>query len=108
MVCKLLVADDERLIRWSLEQALSKAGHDVTAVTTGNPSSLPFARTRPTLLLLDLTLPDIDRWSPGLATGARARSAPPDPHPADPHHVGEEAQAAHAHGQADVLMQLHH
>lgn len=56
---KILVVDDEHLIRWSLEQNLKKQGYDV--VTAGNgEDALRIAREeQPDLVLLDIQLPGI-------------------------------------------------
>lgn len=56
---KLLVVDDEHLIRWSLEQNLKKQGYEV--ITAGNgEDALRMAREeQPDLVLLDIQLPGI-------------------------------------------------
>ena len=56
---KILVVDDEHLIRWSLEQNLKKQGYDV--VTAGNgEDALRIAREeQPDLVLLDIQLPGL-------------------------------------------------
>ncbi|RII30253.1 MAG: DNA-binding response regulator [Geobacter sp.] len=56
---KILVVDDEHLIRWSLEQNLKKQGYEV--VTAGNgEDALRMAREdQPDLVLLDIQLPGI-------------------------------------------------
>lgn len=56
---KILVVDDEHLIRWSLEQNLKKQGYEV--VTAGNgEDALRLAREeQPELVLLDIQLPGI-------------------------------------------------
>ena len=57
---KILVVDDEHLIRWSLEQNLKKQGYDV--ITAGNgEDALKMAREeQPELILLDIQLPGIN------------------------------------------------
>ena len=56
---KILVVDDEHLIRWSLEQNLKKQGYEV--ITAGNgEDALRLAREeQPDLVLLDIQLPGI-------------------------------------------------
>ncbi len=60
MSFQLLVVDDERLIRWSLEQTLAKAGYEVSSVSTGEAALAEVREDPPDLILLDLKLPDID------------------------------------------------
>jgi two-component system, NtrC family, response regulator AtoC len=57
---QLLVVDDERLIRWSLEQTLAKAGYAVSTASTGEAALSAVREDPPDLILLDLKLPDID------------------------------------------------
>jgi len=60
MPSKVLVVDDERLIRWSVEQTLEKAGYDVETAADG-VTAVRLARDEsPSLVLLDLKLPDAD------------------------------------------------
>lgn len=56
---KILVVDDEHLIRWSLEQNLKKQGYEI--ITAGNgEDALRLAREeQPELVLLDIQLPGI-------------------------------------------------
>lgn len=56
---RVLVVDDEHLIRWSLEQNLKKQGYEV--ITAGNgEDALRFVREeQPDLVLLDIQLPGI-------------------------------------------------
>jgi two-component system response regulator AtoC len=60
MPSKLLVVDDERLIRWSLEQTLAKGGYEVSSVATGEAALAVIREDPPDLILLDLKLPDTD------------------------------------------------
>jgi len=57
---KILVVDDERMIRWSIQQALSKEGHSVATVETGEEAVAQATDDTPDLVLLDITLPGID------------------------------------------------
>jgi DNA-binding NtrC family response regulator len=57
---RILVVDDERMIRWSIQQALSKDGHSVTAVETGEEAVAQASDEMPDLVFLDITLPGID------------------------------------------------
>jgi DNA-binding NtrC family response regulator len=56
---KILVIDDERLLRWSLEQNLSKEGYAVVTAEKGLEGLDLFAAEQPDIVLLDIHLPDI-------------------------------------------------
>jgi two-component system response regulator AtoC len=73
MPSKLLVVDDERLIRWSLEQTLAKGGYEVSSVATGEAAVAVVREDPPDLILLDLKLPDTD----GLEVLRRVRELGP-------------------------------
>ncbi|MFQ5897606.1 MAG: sigma-54-dependent transcriptional regulator [Candidatus Methylomirabilia bacterium] len=60
MPSKLLIVDDERLIRWSLEQTLAKGGYEVSTAPTGEAALAAVREDAPDLVLLDLKLPDTD------------------------------------------------
>lgn len=56
---RILIVDDELLIRWSLRESLTEAGHEVFEAEDGKTAS-PYLSTVPPfeLVLLDLRLPD--------------------------------------------------
>lgn len=54
---KLLVVDDEHLIRWSLEQNLKKQGYDVVTAGSGEDALRLVREEQPDLVLLDIQLP---------------------------------------------------
>lgn len=56
---KILVVDDEHLIRWSLEQNLKKQGYEVTTVGSGEDALRIVREDQPDLVLLDIQLPGI-------------------------------------------------
>ncbi|MDD2852015.1 MAG: sigma-54 dependent transcriptional regulator [Desulfuromonadaceae bacterium] len=56
---KLLVVDDEHLIRWSLEQNLKKQGYEVVTAGTGEDAMRLVREEQPDLVLLDIQLPGI-------------------------------------------------
>lgn len=56
---KVLVIDDEKLLRWSLEQNLSKEGYTVFTAEKGLDGLTLFKEESPDLTLLDIHLPDI-------------------------------------------------
>lgn len=54
---KILVVDDEHLIRWSLEQNLKKQGYDVLTAGSGEDALKITREEQPELVLLDIQLP---------------------------------------------------
>jgi len=57
---KILVVDDEQLIRWSLEQNLKKQGYDVLTAPSGEDALRILREDPPDLMLLDIQLPGIN------------------------------------------------
>ncbi|MGE4578167.1 MAG: sigma-54-dependent transcriptional regulator [Desulfuromonadales bacterium] len=57
---KILVVDDEHLIRWSLEQNLRKQGYDVGTAASGEEAIKAVQEEAPDLILLDIQLPGIN------------------------------------------------
>jgi DNA-binding response OmpR family regulator len=72
---RVLVVDDEPMVREVLARYLSKEGFTVDAASDGQEALDAFASTRPDLVLLDLMLPRID----GHEVFARMRLAAPTP-----------------------------
>ncbi len=70
---KIMVVDDERMIRWSIQQALSKDGHAVATVESGEEAVAQATDEMPDLVFLDITLPGID----GLEVLRRLKAADP-------------------------------
>jgi two-component system response regulator MprA len=56
----VLLAEDDRAIRASLERALMLEGYDVTAVSDGVEALAALHRKRPDVLVLDVMMPGID------------------------------------------------
>jgi DNA-binding NtrC family response regulator len=56
---KILVIDDEKLLRWSLEQNLSKEGYTVLTTERGVDGLGLYKEEEPDITLLDIHLPDI-------------------------------------------------
>lgn len=56
---KILVIDDEKLLRWSLDQNLSKDGYAVITAEKGLDGLSQFREETPDITLLDIHLPDI-------------------------------------------------
>ena len=57
---KIMVVDDEHLIRWSLEQNLKKQGYEVCTAGTGEDALQLAREEQPELVLLDYHLPGIN------------------------------------------------
>lgn len=60
MSAKVLVVDDEKLIRWSIKERLTSEGLDVVEASDGATARDLVAEEKPVLALLDLRLPDAD------------------------------------------------
>jgi len=56
---KILIIDDEKLLRWSLEQNLSKEGYTVFSAENGLEGLNTFKEELPDITLLDIHLPDV-------------------------------------------------
>src|ERR1700741_4617085 len=57
---KILVVDDERLVRWSLRQKCEEWGYHVSEAEAGEPGLKLAQHESPDLVLLDVRLPDIN------------------------------------------------
>ncbi len=57
---RILVVDDEHLIRWSLEQSLKKQGYEVSTAANGEDALRQVQEDPPELMLLDIQLPGMD------------------------------------------------
>ncbi len=55
---RILIVDDEHLIRWSLSQMLDDAGYEVETAETGAEALTKYKDYKPHLILLDICLPD--------------------------------------------------
>ncbi len=55
---KILVVDDEKLIRWSIRQKLNEWNFEVIEAEDGNQAWLRFQQATPDLVILDVNLPD--------------------------------------------------
>ncbi len=56
---KVLIVDDEKLIRWSLEEELVELGYSVQTAENGSEGYSLFLRNHPHVVLLDNRLPDM-------------------------------------------------
>ena len=70
---RILIAEDETIIRLDLQELLEKAGFDVCAEAKDGEEAVTLARTlEPDLALLDVKMPKLDGID---AAGASSRSA---------------------------------
>lgn len=59
---KILIADDEFLIRWSLTQTLSQEGYEVVAVEDGKKAIEAVRAEHFDFIITDLVMPELDGW----------------------------------------------
>ena len=55
----ILICDDEELLRWTIQEALTDLGYRVTATETGEEALAAYHEDHPDCALLDIGLPDI-------------------------------------------------
>jgi two-component system nitrogen regulation response regulator GlnG len=68
---RILVADDERSIRWVLSEALTADGHQVSEAATGSDALAILTRGATDVAFLDIRMPDMN----GLDVVSKAREA---------------------------------
>ncbi len=71
---RILVVDDEKLIRWSVSERLQRDGYEVLTAESGEQALDIVAATPPEIMLLDVKLPGID----GVQTLQRALGIHPE------------------------------
>jgi two-component system, NtrC family, response regulator AtoC len=59
-MAKILVIDDDRSIRETLEIYLSEEGYDVITASTGTDGLAKYVEATPDVVILDIRLPDVD------------------------------------------------
>jgi DNA-binding NtrC family response regulator len=57
---RVLIIDDEHMIRWSVAQTLRAAGHEVALAETAAEGLALFREFQPAVVFLDVRLPDGD------------------------------------------------
>ena len=73
-MARILVVDDEELIRWSLKEHLTAEGHEVTEAADGQACLDAVAASPPDAIVLDLKMPKVD----GLTALTQIRASEPD------------------------------
>ena len=58
--CKVLIIDDEALVRGQLRRTLELRGYTVVEAADGCSGLLAAVEARPDVVILDMTMPDID------------------------------------------------
>jgi DNA-binding NtrC family response regulator len=71
---RVLVVDDEKLIRWSVAERLQRSGYEVLSAESGEQALELLAGSPPDLMLLDVRLPGMD----GVETLQRSLSLHPE------------------------------
>jgi DNA-binding NtrC family response regulator len=71
---RVLVVDDEKLIRWSVSERLQRSGYEVLSAESGEEALEMVAASPPDVMLLDVKLPGID----GVQTLQRALALHPE------------------------------
>ena len=59
---KILIADDEYLIRWSLSQALTREGYEVISVEDGRKAIEAVRMQHFDFIITDLIMPESNGW----------------------------------------------
>ncbi|MCC6609372.1 MAG: diguanylate cyclase [Burkholderiales bacterium] len=60
---KILIVDDSRTIRAALEAMVTRLGHATMTAKSGGEALQRFVHERPDLVLLDVTMPDLDGYA---------------------------------------------
>jgi len=71
---KVLTVDDAAFMRLRLKKLLEEAGHTVAEAATGTEAVQVYAAFRPDVVLMDITMPEMD----GIAATAAIRAQDPD------------------------------
>ena len=74
---RILVVDDSEDMRDLLQRLLKRAGYRVVLAEDGQTSLTQAKLHHPDLILMDLSLPDMDGWEAIRYEGFATRSSPP-------------------------------
>jgi len=73
---RILVVDDERLVRWAIAETLGEQGYEILEAGDGESAKREVLMRPPDLVLLDLRLPDSDDLRIASFIRARAPKTP--------------------------------
>ena len=59
-MAKIMVVDDAAFMRMRCKKLLTSLGHEVTEAATGSQAVEAYKNNRPDMVLLDITMPDMD------------------------------------------------
>ena len=59
-MAKIMVVDDAAFMRMRCKKLLIQLGHEVTEAATGSQAVEAYKNNRPDMVLLDITMPDMD------------------------------------------------
>ena len=59
---RILIADNELLIRWSLDQALSQKGYEVFSAENGRKAVEAIEKQTFDFIITDVMMPELDGW----------------------------------------------
>ena len=79
-MAKILVVDDAAFMRMRCKKLLSQSGFDVIEAATGAQAVEAYKEGRPDVVLLDITMPDMDGWFDGAERAEEARPGSQDCH----------------------------
>ena len=74
---KILIVDDEKLVRWSLRRKCEEWGYQVHEAESGSQAMQAVRNEMPDLMLLDVRMPDLDRKSTRLNSSHIQKSRMP-------------------------------
>ena len=73
-MARIMVVDDAAFMRKMCKKMLTRLGHDVTEAATGSQAVDAYKAHRPDMVLLDITMPDMD----GITALKEIRQIDPD------------------------------
>ncbi len=103
MIYRILVAEDLPEHREVITTILRQSGYRVLEAANGNEAIAVAVRERPDLILMDLTLPQIDGWEATRRLRARPETAHTPIIAVSAHALPEHAEAARAAGCDDYI-----